>query len=327
MKQLYVLDGRLTYRSSQFYACCERYCRNIQLIRPKRLSFVNDLPSRPQDYLIFVNFSHEYPHTVYPLLARYDLLGRTVVVGVEDVPLRIAWGGEAAILELTGQAADQDEHHVPGWGFVPEIPPTVAPAIPFEKKSPVYYFRGRLHGISRVKFLAQIRERQLHTKIIAQLPDDAITHDHDVRLDMLERCCDCLVNRPAPPYDYLTELNRYRFCLSPLGYGHTYRILEGMAMGCLVVVDQVQHLRFCRDFFRPGENCLETGDNCQQLDLALARCEDTAQVAEIAANGKQTFDRYFRCVHGTLPSVTFLPMIRQLDRMTKGFFSSTILFA
>lgn len=309
----------IVVRSQNLYQSLACYT-NISLFYIKS---IEEWSGDHQGGLVFVNLfdacEQTYLQKIRPFLCQNGLLERTVLVDVGDkATIRFLLTDELAVLELHGSYLDNKPRIIPGYGFLPAIS-NVTP-VAFRDKCGKFYFRGKLHGADRMAFLRSFKKCKIATYIIAQLPSDVDI----IKTEDIIGSFDSISPKTIRPIDYYEELNQYRFCLAPFGHGHTYRFLEGMAMGCVTITNGLSRMRFSLNVFRPGYNYLDVGTNLENLDNVIECCRSLKSSEIIAKNGFDTYKHYFHSPGGLLPKTTFNSVIRQLNQLSNGFFQNFI---
>lgn len=208
---------------------------------------------------------------------------KMVLMCLDDVPPHKEWVHvEVPILNMNG--ALRRKGTIAGYGFIPHIRksefPDFSSDVRFEERNDKFCFAGAIRVDRRYNWLIDfMKKAEVEYAIQEDIPVPKVLKPFI---------------RPRLGWkDYFNSMESHKFSLSPLGHGHTFRVLESMAAGALVVVDDISHLKFNKRYFVEGENYLATGRRMEKIDEVLKICRDTERAKRIALNGRETYQRHF----------------------------------
>lgn len=322
-------DERFSVRAHPFFESLKRFgnvevrgCDTIEQCIP----LLEGLPAKR--FLIFYQvIDHFVAIKGLPNLLRLpEVLERFVLLSVGDLPFRrkVVRGdatglvdefpkvSKVPIVNLTG--AGVGDKTIAGWGFVPMINNlSVFGDVPFEERNSEFRFVGAVR-VDRQKFLRRFRE---HAPVSYDLQKGLKYNRHDGSFRFDENFPDEFLDDLSPQLEwneYLRDMGGHKYSLAPLGFGHTFRFLESMAAGSLVISDDISHLRFSRDYFFEGYNYLSVGKNLERIEEIVYLCKEQPDKARlIAERGQKTFVKHFLFSQNSVPRSTLVPILEDLN--------------
>lgn len=325
-----VSEHVLPERVEPLYNSLTHYCPHIKIhmCGPAKVLPLSKRLSSSDTLIMISTTHHEDTYAQIRVKLPKSWRERIVLLGIDDVSLcrhPEAKKAQVPIIDICG--SENVKTTIPGYGFLPfpqvrELATLVNQ--PWADRSDALNFRGSFNGNTRANFLRQFKSLGMETHFVC-FPSK---HDGG-KLDMAAvygAYDDVLPRGQHHNYsDYLKEMVQHKVCLAPFGYGHTHRFLEGMAMGCLVVTESIQHLKFSVNPFVVGENYLETGWKFENMEEVMKVIKDDSEASRIAKNGRDVYEEHFsRGYQHQIPLKTLRPMLAKLEDKFGQFFLSKI---
>lgn len=290
-------DNKVDYRSQHFFNSIESFTD----VKVKKLNSVRLLNHYGQ-HLIFLQTISTCIHKLrkeIPILKKKRLLQKSFILSVDDIPFYE--NNPIPVIDLTGSQGK----HIAGYGFTPNIEGLEhLGENPFKERMNEFRFFGSLHGQPRRSFL-----RKLHQSCKTNY---SVMKGVDFKNKKLPMFFKKFISEPLSFDKYLYDMSLYKFSLVPKGFGHTFRFLESMAMGSVVISDDISDLHFCKDFFTEGHDYLSVGKNFTNLKEVISLC-GKPEVESIARNGRETYLKHFSIKRGCLPLSTISPILSDIN--------------
>jgi hypothetical protein len=285
---------------------------------------LNELKIDSENFIVFFQIVPDHSvENLIEILKMPDLQKKVVIVSVGDKPFYDHDVGEASelikeiecpVINVTG--ARHNDNTIAGYGFMHENMPESVNLLPFEKKISKFNFAGSLIGDERCLLLTKFKQL-------------APTNFNLQKTHVDQNIPEILIPDLSPKADffkYMENMEKFKFSLVPLGYGHTFRFLESMSAGSLIIAKDLSNLRFNKPyFFKPGFNYVVVRDDLADVEDIINMCLERPELSEIAQNGKNTYLKYFSTTKGCLPFITIGAMLKELNhKIGKQFFRYTL---
>lgn len=313
-------DERWSNRAHSFFESLKRFV-HVEVrgcdTTEQCISLIEGLPAKK--FFIFHQIINCSKINNLPDLLRLpEVIKRFAFLSVGDAPFwKVQFKGFLAefpvpIVNLTGARREDDT--IAGWGFIPPIDDlSVFGDTPFEERSSEFRFVGALRA-ERQGFLSRFRRC---ASVNYVLQKDCKYSSHDGSFRTVEEFPSEFLGDLSSQLewgDYLRDIGNYKYSLVPLGNGHTWRFLESMAAGSLVISDDISHLRFSGDYFSEGHNYLSVGKNLEHVEEIVCLCkEQPDRVRLIAERGQETFVKHFLLSQNIVPRFTLFPILEDLN--------------
>jgi hypothetical protein len=289
-------DPFFSHRSIPLIRSLEAYT-NAKIHKLLNVDALIDESPKGRFLILLQHVSSKSAFDDMPKLRCHKIAHKSIIMAVDDTPFSIKTKRPA--IDLTGGGSSGNI--IPGYGFVPlELEGKEHFGMfEFNERKSVFGFTGALHGSTRARFLLKFQRLASVNYTIQQGVENKPV-PKKLKADLSEKLV----------YEfYLEDMSRHKFSLVPKGFGHTFRFLESMAMGCVAIVEDISNLKFCKDVFKDGEHYLSVKNNMTQV---IQRCKDNKEMQRIANNGRETYLRYFSTKNGSLPIDTVAPIIKSL---------------